>query len=391
MVNHLRTYHVIIPVFLLFFSCGKKIVSSEPETELSLPRIELEIEHEEYMGLINGTYSNDYYPGKFKFENRTQETAIRIQGNITRRDYKKSYKLKFPTDNLFEDNAENLVISAQMADHTFMRSILSLLLFKKAGLKTVNYKPAGLFINGEFKGIYLMLESLDEFFFYNRGIPPGNLYEAFRNDAEFSFGGGYNVRSGFKKNINDNDNFSDLEDLIYIIDTAAENEFKTEIEKVLNIENVIGYLTVFVLISNFDGFFNNFHLFNNPVTGKFEFIPWDLDKTFGLEVSYNQMGIRAESCAGENKLINRLLNVPEYKDMYIEMLTKYLDEEFSRESLQDIVFQLYGQIKDDYYLDPIVGIKGYDLEKEIEYLFEYVQLRADYLRSQLGTIVTSTK
>ena len=41
-------------------------------------------------------------------------------------------------------------------------------------------------INGQIQGVYLQLESVDENFLKNRGLPSGSIYYAIDDDANFS-------------------------------------------------------------------------------------------------------------------------------------------------------------------------------------------------------------
>jgi hypothetical protein len=83
-----------------------------------------------------------------------------------------------------------------------------------------------------------------------------------------------------KPSVSDIESFEKLNDLARILDKGIIKD-TLELSKVLNIKNALLYLGASKLCRNNDGIRNNFYLYLNPKTSKFEFIPWDLDETFG--------------------------------------------------------------------------------------------------------------
>ncbi len=379
-------YIIILLAFSLtvFEGCADITGSPEPVPEISLPVVNLKIGHDEYTSLINSYYNKKYADCVYAYDNGEYDAGIRVQGNLSMTFYKKSYKINFPEGVLSPFQSDKIILTSQMRDPTLMRYVLSLGLFKDAGLKTSRYEFVGVKINNEFKGIFVQLEPLDEWFLINRELPIGNLYEGSRNRAKFSFEGGYNVRSGFDKKTNENDNFSDLEDLIYIIDTVPDSLFPGKIEECLDVENALKYTAVSVLITNSDGFEHNFHFFNNPITGKFEFIPWDLDGTFGLVNDYDDMALNSAYGGRENRLIMRLLGIPAYKNRYIEILEDLMDSVFTESEIQLRTEKITLKIMEDYYDDPVISSRGNILDEEINDLLDYVRKRRQYIIEHLG-------
>ena len=78
------------------------------------------------------------------------------------------------------------------------------------------------------------------------------------------------------------DDYSDIVNLCYVVDGV---EYETgddlilALEKVLNVDTFLRYMAVVITLANWDIYpytGNNYQLFNNPSTGRFEWIPWDL-------------------------------------------------------------------------------------------------------------------
>ena len=369
-------------IAFLFGHCGH-IVDSQPETEISLPKIDIRIDSESLTTLVNTNYT-DYSPRvKATLGGRTYNSRIENQGYGSRRYVKKSYKLKFEERELYESRQGRLIITAQFLDPSFLRYRLSLKLFEEAGLPVLNTDFAGLYMNDVFYGIYLTVEPVDEYFLINRNIPPGNLYKAIDGNARFSLKSGYQVELGFEKKINEDGNSNDLVNLLYVLDTVPDSLLNAALRPILDIENALDYLAVSVLTCNWDGFFHNFYLFHNPETGRFMFIPYDLDMTFGLGAPASSMHVNGHCHKGANDLFERLLSYPPYRQYYRNRLETLLASSFSVEHLSPIMEDIYQRLIDDYAKDPVLGRVGYNLAREINGLKDFIETRAAFVRAEL--------
>lgn len=360
---------LIISILLIILSCD---TTSRSVDEYNLPAVYLDIDAENLRELSSNIFSNRYVDATFVHNDREHSVEIRYHGNLSRLYLKKSYRVKFNDADLFE-NKKKIVLSSQWSDKSLLRSRLSFELFNKAGLMTSDNRFIALFINNDYKGIYYLIEPIDEFFLANRNKNIGSLYKAIRGKAKFTFAGGYDVRIGFKKKPIDDGNYSDLEFLINILDNIPADSLSEQIEEVLDVENYLHYLAVCVLISNWDGFNKNFHL-HRPNLGRFEIIPWDFDLTFG-ESTW--------TIYGRNNLSRRLLEVEIYRFYYKDYLLELLNNEFSEESMFSMIDQLSNYIKDAYENDPFLKAKGCGLKDEIQAVKNFIHSRQIYVREQL--------
>ncbi len=359
------------------------ITGPEPEFETHLDKVSLSVDDEDYAHLVNESFSNYYIDADLTIGDRSYDVKVRNHGNASRRLYKKSLRVKFEDDNLYNGHSKEMVISSQMRDATYMRYILSLEMFRSAGFHISDCEQVVLGINNENKGIYLLLEPLDAFFLKRRNLPDGNLYGASNNKGFFTFENGFAARSGYNKKTNENGNYEDLENLIYLVDTASDSAFVKNIGSILDVENTIDYYTISILINNIDGIVNNFHIFNNPETGKFEFIPWDLDNTFGGIITENTLDLYADSYAGGSKLFKRLLNIPRFKKVYIEKFDYYMNNVFTEDFCLSVITPLQEMIRHDYQNDPVRTILANDLNESVESLLYFVRERRNELESQM--------
>lgn len=149
--------------------------------------------------------------------------------------------------------------------------------------------------------------------------------------------GDYLQLMGLKTNENNPDH-SALFHFLDILNNEPDETFPEEIEKVLDVDEVLRFLAVSTLIVHLDNYIgsgHNYYLYETD--GKFTIIPWDLNMAFG---TFNCFGLDRESLINyyideptcgpisERPLVERLLSHPPYLDAYHGYLRSLLNEPF---------------------------------------------------------------
>ncbi len=104
-----------------------------------------------------------------------------------------------------------------------------------------------------------------------------------------------------------------LEELISFITTSSDSEFIANIGNLVDIDSAVDYWLLMNVIADTDSFKKNYYLARSG-SGKFFFVPWDNDATFGIAWD----GARDTPSIGffqsddsENFLFKRLFNLPQ--------------------------------------------------------------------------------
>lgn len=360
----------------LFTSCD--VVDEEYTAEnYGIPNYELRIDSEDYAVFDANEFSNLYVSGKMSVNGKQYDVKIRHQGNTTRGLFKKNYLVEFETQDP-TIQCKSVVLSGQQKDRSMLRAVLSYYLFNEAGLKTSAIKPVTLYINGASRGLYYLIEPVNEEFFIKRGGSSGELYSAINTLADFSSKNNNEIRDGFKKRIPDDDNFYTLEQLILLLDNESIEKIKTEVDKYWNVDAYLRYMAVSMLICNYDGIFHNYYINREQTSLQYEIVPWDLDLTFGTETVI---------CAfpGTGNMMNKLMQVPEYRQLYKKYLSGYVNGCFSNSNMMNKIEEMKQLITDAYVNDPWFKSNSDDLNSEAETLKNYVIQRNEYLRGELAT------
>ncbi len=238
-------------------------------------------------------WSDEYMSASLRFRNDQIDTfiegaGIRLRGNTSRNHPKKSLKLKFKEfggKKFYGYKKFNL--KAENNDPTFLREHYTLQTYREAGLAAARSHHAEVYINGEYMGLYLNVEQLDDEFTVSRfGNDTGNLYKclwgsSLEDDGQYADDLIYELKNN--ETINDR---SKLLNFIKVLNHASDDSFSTQISRWVDMDKLIRFLAVEIVVGHWDGYSynkNNFYIYENPATGKMEFIPYDVDNTFGMD------------------------------------------------------------------------------------------------------------
>lgn len=179
---------------------------------------------------------------------------------------------------------------------------------------------------------------------------------------------------GLKTNENKPDH-SALLRFLEVLNKEPDETFQREIEKVLDVDEVLRYLavsTVLVHLDNYTGQFgHNYYLYE--VDGKFAIIPWDLNMAFGtFNSGLDRQGIINllidEPTAGpptDRPLVSRLLSVPSYREAYHGYLTELINGPFSYEVMEAKIDGLANLIRPYVQADTLKFSSTNDFERSL--------------------------
>ena len=299
------------------------------------------------------------------------------------RGLKKSYKLKF---NKFDKKQrfygfKTLNFNNGFRDPSLLREKLAYDLFREAGVPAPRATFAKLYLtidgryDDEYIGFYTLVEQIDKVFLNERfSDTSGNL---FKYEVDFGFGdtkGAYEREYEAKLGKKQRD-YSVLTQFIKRLNDTPEESFPEEIEKGFNVENFLSWLAVNTLLSNLDSYAgsgHNYYLYYNKDTGKFEFIPWDLNEAFGnhhrIATAQDMVELDIyEPYVKPKILIERILRVPKFKERYIEKIKALLDGPFEQNTMYQKIDALYEKVEKDVRLDVWKGFTTEDFERSIEH------------------------
>lgn len=359
--------------------------------------------------------STTEYPASFRFSHSgisesVSNIGFRLRGNTSRYSQKKSFKISF---NAFEDKKfhglEKINLNGEHNDPTVCRSTLFWKIAAASGIPGSRINHINLYINGIYRGVYANIEHIDEEFMELRfGNKDGNLYKCtYPADLNYisSNPNSYKLKNNgvrvYELQTNETaDDYSDLARLIHVLAFYSGNSLREQLEPIFNVRSFLRYYAFEVLAGHWDGYAvnrNNFYLYHNTSTGQFEFIPYDGDNTFGIDwfnVDWAKRDINnwAES---SRPLVNKLLQVKEYKEIFNYYIREMLVNTFNSNQLNPLLDELENKLAAFIANDPYYPLDyGYDLA-DFHYSFNnptgshvkygikgYISTRYTYANSQ---------
>ncbi|MBN3035855.1 MAG: CotH kinase family protein [Bacteroidales bacterium] len=385
-----------------------------------VPRIDISINPDSLQWLYDHPDSNQEFHASFIFNNTLvcdsiENIGFRLRGNTSRWAAKKSFKVSF---NTFEPGRsyrglEKMNLNGEHNDPSVIRAKLCWDLMRDFGLPAPRANHIALYINNNYFGLYIHVEHIDEEFMKSRfGNKEGNLFKCLW-PADLSYLGEdpdlYKMESGDRrvydlKTNQNSDDYSDLAHFISVLNNTPPDQLPCGLEEVFNLADYLKVAALDIFIGDWDGYIynkNNFYLYHNQATGQFEYIPYDLDNTLGIDWFGRDWGTRDiydwEQHGSELRpLYTRLMDHTVLHDQFSfyfnELITGFGTMDYFQEKTGRIRWMIAPYIETDpfYPLDYGYTITDFHLSFQeplgghVTYgLIPYVQVRISSALSQL--------
>ncbi len=419
---------------------GDAPAATEPDYDLVFDatqvfRYELDIPAATWEAMLLDPLSDDYHEATFTWGDEVYEpVGVRFKGNSSRwtvastDSTRFSFKVKFAeyvAGQTFH-GLKKLNLHNQMGDPSFMRERLSYPAFADVGVPASRVAYVELFLNGEYHGLYTSVQQVNKPFLREwLGNDEGNLYKPEPGDLtyqgetidDYGHVDSTGVEAYELKTNEDLADYSGLLHFIDVLDNTPDIEFEAAIAEVFEVELFLKWLaanTLMVALDSYAGSIaHNYYLYDNPETGRFVYIPWDLNGSFGTfscgGLSFDErirLNIDIPFCTrpmgapgsllDQRPLIARILAVAAYETRYRELLAEYVDGRLS-EATVDAAIDQWHLLIDDYVRDDPTKFFTYDeyllnLDSEAAGRFGLRSFNADrnaYVRASLdGSLVT---
>jgi spore coat protein CotH len=291
-----------------------------------------------------------YYKNKY-IDTTISKVGIRIRGNTSRTAQKKSFKLSFNDFKKGGDfcDVKKINLNGEHNDPSIARSKVSWVLFQKSGLPSSRANHVAVYINDKYMGLYISVENIDDEFLKKQYYDAsGNLYKCLYGASFASGSNNYNQETN-----EDKPDFSQIQRLISILNTVSTQALPDSLEKIMCVDEFLKYEAMNVLIGQWDDYWsnmNNFYLYFEPLAGKFHWIPYDYDNTFGIDW-FNYDWSQADPFnfkkinSSKRPLIEKVMANNQYRDLYAHILQHMIKSTFQYYMMASIVFGIQEKIR----------------------------------------------
>jgi len=320
-------------------------------------------------------FNQTYVPASFEFNNgvisqQYDIVGLKLKGRHTRTKLKKGWHISFNTFDKSQHFYKLHRFSLKSPfEATFQRNQLYAEFLRTMMVPISRSSFASLWINDIYWGLLWMNEDMDHTFLKSRyKNATGNLYKC-GGGAYLDYEGNnpqvyqnltymnYNTPTNLYEQISGNGNWSDFVQLVQVLNISNDKQFEKEIDKIFSVERYLRVLAIEVATMNSDSYSsdgNNWIIYNNPHSGKFEFLSYDLDSS--LE-NVDQMNQSIWEWPSESALLSRrILAIPKWKKLFIDNLKIFLENAFNpsgpvQERLTTLHQTLLPAAERDYFMN----------------------------------------
>ena len=339
----------------------------------TLHEVRIEMDPGDWESLRANYLTNQYYAVNISLDNTVvQQVGIRSRGTGSRDAAKPGLKVDF---NKYVSGQEfhgykSLVLDNLVQDASFLRERMAFKVFEAMGIPAPQNAFARLTVNGEYAGVYNLVEPVSKPFLKARlGDDSGNLFDyEYVSPYYFAYLGSdpaAYVPSPFEPQTNEDSlNASGLVEFIRVINEAPDSSFAQDVGRMVDVNKFLTYLAVENALAEFDGFvgefgMNNFYLYQYGGQTKFEFIPWDKDTSFS---SPNWPIFQR---VGDNVLSRRLLASASMQAVYVGAVKKAVNSYLNSRWLLPELEKAYTQIREAVLLDTRKPASNDDFELSV--------------------------
>jgi hypothetical protein len=184
-------------------------------------------------------------------------------------------KVRFHKDHTL-DGMTTINLIYEYMDRFALAEPLAYEVYRKAGNAACRTDFVRTWVDGQPIGFQLLIEQPNRAFLRNNKLhTDGNLYKC------VWYGNG--VVGTHEKKTHTHEGHDDLVKLVDQLNRTRGDEQWAVIKKNFDVEQIINYFAVNMVLSHWDGYFNNYFAYHDVHgTGKWTIYPWDQDKTWGF-------------------------------------------------------------------------------------------------------------
>ena len=349
----------ILTAYLVISSCSnhdkKEIEFQTNESLTGIKEIYIYCNENDFEQIFKNYTENRYISVTIACNGvKNNNARMRIRGDTSREFPKKSFKIKLDSEPLIlGTNVLNL--NAEYKDPSYIHQYMASRLMNEAGLYCFKSEHIRLFINNQYKGLYLLIENVDDEFMEKRGLDKkANLYKAAKDGSCLSFYDDVNYH--WENKVNEFSDKSDLQNLINMLDTIEDNRYYDFAKKTFDYDKMITIIVMNAFTANQSTWYHNYYMYHDINNSqKWTMLPWDLDKTFSRygNIYFNQSShywqhdnpFLEKACSNErilqdisvklDKLTKTILQ-PEYIIPIIDSLEYLLAESVEQDTADDV-------------------------------------------------------
>ncbi|QCT00887.1 Spore coat protein CotH [Paenibacillus algicola] len=344
---------------------------------MELPVYRILIEDNKLAWLNKHIWSEQFVKARISYKGKEVPISLRYRGGHTREYPKRSYEIRTASAT-YHFNAEH-------DDPSLIRNALSFKLFETLKVPSPRTRHCLLYINQQRAGVYLQIEAVLPRFFRRRRIPVKSIIYAVNRHADFSHkeSRGLSWFAGYRLIAGDEGERRRFVAFLQGMHEGSRAERAQFLEQHLHVEQYLRWLCGAVLTGNYDGFNQNYTIYEHGETRRYQMLPWDYEGTWGRNCYGKRVGADLVRITGYNKLTEQILSIPSYRRLYRSLLLHSMDTVFTPHKQLEQAGERFDAIAGELYKDKEYKWSRQEIQADLGVIYRYIQDRRGYIYSRL--------
>ena len=365
-----------------------------------LQRVELWLNASDWAKLKSAFQENTYYPADVTWNGITvRNVGIRSRGLGSRSSTKPGLRVDFDRYSSGQQflGLKSFVLDNLTQDATGVKETVTMRFYTRLGIPAPRETHTRLYVNGEYAGLYGLVESVDKTMM---GRVFGSIGDNVQNDGylfeynyvlgspwRFTYEGPvltpYKIRFDIKTNETHAESaiWGPIEELVRLTNDTNAGAIEQAISSRLDLPAFVRYIATQNFVADFDGFngydgMNNFYIYRKEASAQHVLIAWDEDNAF-LQADYPIL-MRID----ENVLTSKLLSLSTYKTQYFNVMLEAADSatEWLRQEMQRQLDMINGAM----LADTLKPYSNSEHQAARETLLTFPEQRITYVRCEVA-------
>ncbi len=329
------------------------------------------------------TISTEYLKSSVKIDGVLIDTVgVRYKGNSTFQNTGSTTIDKYPIKIDFNefvggqnyDGIKKLNLNNNLLDVSCMRAKLTSEIFERMGVATFRISYAKVYVNGDYRGLYSMVEQIDKTFV--RGNFDENKTGYLHKTFGFAFETGQTdsflaewMPLKTKKSTN---NYEPIKNISLAVNNVSDPEFENNVNGKFDLETYIKIQAVNLTISDLDHFSTNFYMYQNPEDTTWYMIPWDYDLAFAAtnNIVEDPANYISNSYHAETLPFKRMMEIPnlrlEYRNSLCEVINHGMDSVWINNRIVELKNLISTEVENDPHFWSL-GTADFDMYLDADY------------------------
>ena len=370
-----------------------------------IQRVELRVNSADWEKLKENFQENEYYPADFVWNGITvRNVGIRSRGLGSRSGTKPGLRVDMDrySSKLTFLGLKSFVLDNLVQDRSTIHETTAMRFFARMDIPAPREAHARLYVNGEYAGLYAVVESVDKDFLARifgeiNGDTQndGYLFEYnFVDPWRFSYLGEDLAPYKDKFDIKTNESKSDetiwrpIEELVRLANEVPSDRFLESIDPRLDLRQMIRFVAVQNFLGENDGLLgydgmNNFYFYRKENSSQHVFIAWDDDNAF------SSMEFEITARHDENVLFRKAMEVPELRDLYYATLEEAAQVAETPDGsdlgwLESEIRRRLDMVREPLAEDPNKPYTMDDFDNERNAMIQFSTQRSKFVKSNLA-------